>query len=138
MDTKNRNFFSRLRRRVLQNLRWLAPGLGVKRWLGLVLAGITLLGVGFAILLLEIYRTAPDTWWLPMLSYASLRILTRPVRVLIFGGLGIGLILGGIWGLNRAVLKPFMRPGHPVVDALTDHRRRERGPRVVVIGGGHG
>ncbi|MFH1634580.1 MAG: gluconeogenesis factor YvcK family protein, partial [Chloroflexota bacterium] len=47
-------------------------------------------------------------------------------------------ILGGIWGLNRAVLKPFMRPGHPVVDALTDHRRRERGPRVVVIGGGHG
>ena len=138
MDTKNKNFFSRLRRRVLQDLRWLAPGLGVKRWLGLVLAGTTLIGVGSAILLLEIYRTTPDTWWLPLLSYASLRILARPVRVLIFGGLGLGLILGGIWGLNRAVLTPFLRSGRPVVDTLTDHRRRERGPRVVVIGGGHG
>ncbi|UCH61523.1 MAG: YvcK family protein [Anaerolineales bacterium] len=48
------------------------------------------------------------------------------------------LILFGILGVNRSLLKPFIRPGHPVVDALTLHRRRERGPRIVVIGGGHG
>lgn len=127
-----------LRLRIFSLLRWLTPGLGVKRWLGLVLAGTTLLGVGFAILVLDVYRNAPDTWWLPALSVLSLRALARPLRALIFGGLGIGLVLGGIWGLNRAILKPFLQPGRPVVDTIAGHRRRARGPRVVVIGGGHG
>lgn len=121
-----------------QVLRWLVPGLGVKRWLGLILFGTTLLGVGFAILVLDVYRTAPDTWWLPLLSYASLRFLARPLRALIFGGLGVALILGGIWGINHSILAPFLKPGRRVVDALAGHRRRERGPRIVVIGGGHG
>ena len=119
-------------------LRWLTPGIGVKRWLVLTLAGTTLIGVGLAILVLDFYRTTTDTWWLPILSAASLRFLARPLRALIFGGIGIGLILTGIWGMNRTLMKPFVRPGKPVVDALTSHRRLERGPRIVTIGGGHG
>jgi uncharacterized cofD-like protein len=129
---------SRIWNRLSNPLRWLIPGLGVKRWILLILLGTTLLGVGSAVLLLEIYRTAPDTWWLPILSIASLRVLSRPLRVLIFGGIGIGLILVGIWGLNRSLLAPFRRTGKPVLDELTDHRRKERGPRIVTIGGGHG
>jgi len=123
---------------VVRSLRWLVPGLGVKLWLLVTLVGTTLIGVGLAIFTLDIYRTTPDTWWLPFLSYASLRFIARPIRVLIFGGIGLALIFIGIWGVNRSVLKPFVRPGKPVVDTLTQHRRRERGPRVVVIGGGHG
>jgi len=123
---------------VRRSLRWLIPGLGVKRWLLLTLFGTTMIGVGLAILILDIYRTAPDTWWLPLLSAASLRFIARPLRALIFGGLGLILIITGILGVNRSILKPFVRPGHAVVDALTLHRRRERGPRIVVIGGGHG
>ena len=119
-------------------VRWLAPGLGVKRWFLVLLAGITLIGVGLAILLLDIYRTMPGTWWLPIATFLSLRFLTRPLRILIFGGLGLGLILFGILGLNRALLVPFLRPGQRLVDQVTDYRRRERGPRVTVIGGGHG
>jgi uncharacterized cofD-like protein len=121
-----------------QWIRWLAPGLGVKRWLGLVLAGITLLGVGLGILLLDIYRNTPETWWLPVLSYASLRFLARPFRVVIFAILGLGLIGLGIWGLNRSILQPFLRPGRQVVDQIAEYRRKDRGPRVVAIGGGHG
>jgi uncharacterized cofD-like protein len=116
----------------------LIPGLGVKRWLGMVLLGTTLTGVGLAFLVLDVYRTAPETWWLPVLSTASLRFLPRLLRAVIFGGIGVGLIAGGIWGLNRVLMAPFMRPGRRVVDALASHRRRERGPRIVAIGGGHG
>ncbi len=123
---------------VRRSIRWLYPGLGVKRWLLLLLAGITLVGVGLAIFLLDVYRTAPDTWWLPLLSVASLRFLERPLRVLIFGGLGVAMIVIGLWGLNRSILKPFLHPGRHVVDQLAQYRRRERGPRVVAIGGGHG
>ncbi|MCJ7702077.1 MAG: YvcK family protein, partial [Anaerolineales bacterium] len=121
-----------------RSLRWFTPGLGVKRWLGVILLGTTLLGIGVGIYVLEVYRGAPDTWWLPILSIASLRELERPIRVLIFGGLGLALVFGGVWGLNKALITPFIRPGQPIVESLSTHRRRERGPRVVVIGGGHG
>jgi len=129
--------------RFKQNLRdlgrWLAPGLGIKRWFFFILAGITLFGVGLAIFLLDLYRTeSTDQTLLTILSYVSLRFLPRVLRVLIFGGLGVGLVAYGIWGLNRSLLRPFIRPGHAVVDELANYRRRDRGPRIVTIGGGHG
>lgn len=138
MTTNKNNGLNRIWGRLTKPLRWLKPGLGVKRWIVVILLGTTLLGVGLGVLLLEIYRTAPNTWWLPILSIASLRALSRPVRVLIFGGIGIGLVLLGIWGINRSLLAPFRHSGKPVLDELTDHRRKERGPRIVTIGGGHG
>jgi len=120
-------------------LRWFVPGLGVKRWLLLALAGMTLLGVGLAIFLLDLYRTdTTNQTYLTLLSYASLRFLPRWVRIVIFGGLGLGMTVLGIWELNRALMRPYMRPGFHVVDQLTDYRRRERGPRIVALGGGHG
>ena len=119
--------------------RWFVPGLGVKRWFLFVLAGITLLAVGFAILLLEIYRTdSTNEIFLTILSYASLRFLPRVVRVLLFGGIGLWLVGYGIVRLNRSLLRPYLRSGRILLDDLTDYRRRERGPRIVAIGGGHG
>jgi len=130
--------FKRFWGTISKSLRWLIPGLGVKRWLLVTLMGTTLIGVGLAILILDFYRTAPDTWWLPLISAASLRFIARPLRVVIFGGFGLLLILAGIWGVNRSILMPFGMLSKPVVDVLSQHRRRERGPRIVVIGGGHG
>mgnify|MGYP000240563593 CR=1 FL=1 len=88
--------------------------------------------------LLDIYRSAPETWWLPIISVASLRFLARPLRVLIFGGLGVGLVAIGIWGMYRAIISPYIQPGQRVADALLLHRQKDRGPRIVAIGGGHG
>ncbi len=138
MKKNNEIWHRRLIKFVSGSLRWLIPGLGVKRWLGLVLLGTTLIGVGLAVLILDFYRNAPETWWLPLLSAASLRILARPVRALIFGGIGAGFILYGLWGMNRALMEPYMKTGRRVVDTLASYRRRERGPRIVVLGGGHG
>jgi uncharacterized cofD-like protein len=119
--------------------RWLAPGLGIKRWFFFVLAGITFLGLGLAILLLNLYRTDfTNPAVLTVLDYASLRFLAPVLRVVIFGGIGVGLVAYGIYRLNRSLLRPFIRPGRPVVDELANYRRRERGPRIVTIGGGHG
>jgi len=117
---------------------WLTPGLGVKRWLVMILIGTTLLGVGLGILLLDVYRNAPETWWLPLISVASLRFLPRLFRTTIFGAMGLGLVSFGIWRLNQSIISPFVRPGHRVADTLRIHRQRDRGPRIVAIGGGHG
>jgi len=141
MNANNNTRSSRFWRRVSQSARWLAPGLGVKRWLFFILVGTTLLGIGFGVFILEIYRSTPsdaNIWWLSFLSTISLRALARPLRVAIFAGIGLGFLIGGIFGLNRVLLSPFVRPGRTVVDTLAGHRRRERGPRIVVIGGGHG
>lgn len=129
--------------RFIQNLRglarWFIPGLGVKRWFLLVLFGITALGVGLAIFLLDIYRTeSTNPILLTFLSYASLSFLPRLLRVFIFAGLGVVLVTYGILRLNRSLLRPFIRPGHAVVDELTSFRLRERGPSIAAIGGGHG
>jgi uncharacterized cofD-like protein len=129
--------------RFIQNLRelarWSVPGLGVKRWFTLVLLGITLLGVGLALLLLEIYRTqSTNNIVLTILYYVSLSFLPRVFRVLLFAGLGGGLVAYGILRLNRSLLRPFIRPGRTVVDELSSFRLLERGPRIVAIGGGHG
>jgi uncharacterized cofD-like protein len=138
MEKRKNNKLSRLWKSIANALRWLRPGLGVKRWMALILAGTTFLGVGFAILVLDVYRTAPDTWWLPLLSLVSLRALPRLLRAIIFGGLGTFMLVGGILSLNRALLSPFRRHGRPVVATIETHRRRQSGPRVVAIGGGHG
>lgn len=130
---------SRFIQSTLLKLRWLVPGIGVKRWVLVILAGTTALGVGLAVYLLDIYRTAPDGWWLPVIKIVALQFITnRILRALIFGGLGLALIVVGIMGLNRALLRPFMRPGKDVIDTVAEYRRKEKGPRIVVIGGGTG
>lgn len=118
--------------------RWLSPGLGVKRWLGLILIGITLIALGFAVLILDIYRNAPETWWVPVLAFLSLRFLSRPLRAVIFGGLGLFMLLWGIFGLNRTLMQPFVKPGKDIFTEVSSYRKRERGPRIVVLGGGTG
>ena len=133
-----RSLIARMWRETLNILRWFVPGLGVKRWFLLILAGVTLLGLGLAILLLNVYRTATLPAVQTILSMISLEALPRPGRVLIFGGLGVGLIAWGIAGLNRSLLTPFIRPGTRLVDQISDYRRLERGRRIVAIGGGHG
>ena len=138
MQEPKKGFFSRAWDHFRRELQWFRPGLGYKRWLILVFLGTTLLSVGLALVLLDVYRNAPDTWWLPVISTLSLRFLDRPIRVIIFGGIGVVLVMVGIWGSNRSLLRPFVPPGKPLIEALETYRRRDRGPRVVVIGGGHG
>lgn len=136
MDFK---FFKRAWVVFLDMPRWLRPGLGVKRWLAVVLCGITLIGLGIAVVIIDIYRTdSSEPVILTVLSYASLRFLPRVLRAAIFGGLGVLFISYGMYKLNRSILRPFLRPGSDVVNTLADFQKRNRGPRVAAIGGGHG
>ena len=138
MQERKQNLFSRTWEGLRRESQWFRPGLGYKRWLLVVLFGIALLGLGLALIILDVYHNAPETWWLPALGWMSLRFLHRPIRVIIFGGVGIIMVLIGIWGTNRSLLQPFLPPGKPLIEALDSYKRRDRGPRIVVLGGGHG
>ena len=134
-----KSFIKRSRFNLKEIMRWFRPGLGIKRWFLVVLFGITLVAVGMGVFLLDLYHNeSANPFLIVFLRYTSLLFLPRTLRALIFGIIGVGIIVFGIWELNRSLLSPFLHPGQTVVDQLTDFRRRERGPRVVTIGGGHG
>jgi uncharacterized cofD-like protein len=116
-------------------LRWFQPGLGVKRWLLLMVLGTALIGLGLAVFLLDVYRSYPESSWL---QFLSLSVLPRWLRAVIFGGSGILILLFSAMRLNRSLLAPYLQPGKSVVETVAEHRRLGRGPRIVAIGGGTG
>lgn len=122
----------------LRFFRWFSPGIGIKRWVLLIILGCTLIGLGFAVVVLDLYRNTPDSWYLPVVAFLSLRFLSRPIRALIFGFLGILMITIGIWGINRTLLRPFLRPGKHLVDTVSHFQKLDKGKKIVVIGGGTG
>ncbi len=125
-----------MRRKYGSSLKWLLPGMGVKRWLLLLFGGITILSLGVGYILVEIYRT----WTFPAIFYyLTLQFIPRPGRALLFGGAGIAAVVIAVVQLNRSLLSAFISPGEShLVDIIYRHRQRSQGPKVVAIGGGTG
>src|SRR5947209_9553225 len=118
-------------------LRWLTPGLQIKRWLILLMASELVLVLGVAYALKEIYQTAhlPSSFY-----YITLQFLPYWARAIVFGIFGVGLLVVSYLKLTQSVLGPFL-PGTSttsVVDVIHAFRLRGRGPRIVAIGGGTG
>ena len=121
-------------------LKWLIPGMRVKRWLGLLLAGVTLLALGLALVVVEIYRNYP----LPAAIQSTATLVTlqhvpRLVRAAVVGGAGLLLVAAGLVGFNRSLLGAVGTQSAQELVALVDRRRRLGvGPKIVAIGGGTG
>ncbi|GAB4421368.1 MAG: YvcK family protein [Anaerolineae bacterium] len=117
-------------------LKWLTPGLRVKRWLVLLFFGITVLAVGLAQVIVTLYRTEALPEGLYLLT---LRPLPVWARVLVAAVIGLGAVSTAIYQLNRSILAPFADRRHAsLIDAMVAHSRRQRGLKVVAIGGGTG
>ena len=115
--------------------RWLYPGMHLKRWLLLLFAGITILALGTAILLIDFYRRLPEDSFIFVVSGAG---LDRPIRAGIVVAAGVLLAAIGVWGLMRSIVSPFVARGGSVLEVLYTKRYLARGPRIVAIGGGTG
>jgi uncharacterized cofD-like protein len=117
--------------------RWLYPGMHLKRWLLLAFVGITILGLGAAIFLVDLYRrVGADN--IPIVFWLTGAGIERPIRAVIVGIIGLLLTGVGVWGLMRSVVSPFVARGDSVLEVLYTKRYLARGPRIVAIGGGTG
>ncbi|MGC9397938.1 MAG: gluconeogenesis factor YvcK family protein [Anaerolineae bacterium] len=115
------------------HLRWIQPGLHIKRWLLLLMLGVGLFSVGLATL----FRLFPPLFG--HLNFLRLDFLAPEVRAGLFCLLGLGGLGVALWRLNHALLEPFLEKAETTYpEVLYRYRLRERGPRVVVLGGGHG
>ena len=118
-------------------LRWLTPGLEIKRWLLLLMASELVLVLGAAYALKEIYQTAklPQQFY-----YITLQFWPYWARATVFGILGVGLLAFSYLKLTQSVLGPLV-PGTnkgSIVEVIHAFRLRGRGPRIVAVGGGTG
>jgi uncharacterized cofD-like protein len=132
--------------------RWLLPGLGLKRWLAVIAAGMWLVGLGATLSSGGALSEYLNQWliqqgkqhgWPVALSadssgWSPLWLWGLGAAVVLFG---IGLVAWGVLRLTRAVVHTLLPEGHRQgVSAETFYQRRNlrRGPRVVAIGGGTG
>ena len=121
--------------------RWLAPGIGIKRWLVVVFGGLLLLAMAFAHFIRQVGRDLePGGLVGTLIDLLTLQFLPFVLRGVIAGSVGVGLVAYGAYRTIRALMDPFQREGsnQPLVELIYQKRFLARGPRVVAIGGGTG
>ena len=119
-------------------VRWLQPGLVVKRWVLTSGLGLLMALVGGAVWadLKPIYWILETlSWLLGTLTTVLPREFTGPILLLV----GVALLL---WGQSRSFgsIQQALAPDKDTVliDALQAQSRLNRGPNIVAIGGGTG
>ena len=132
-------------KRLLSWLKWLYPGMRVKRWMTVTLAGLILViaGLGLAVNVTFInYLQMLDDLLVWIFTKTGLNI-SDPKVYLPLGAtlitLGLLLIFVSYFQFNRSVLAavaPEARAG--LADRIFQRRSLAQGHRIVVIGGGTG
>jgi uncharacterized cofD-like protein len=120
--------------------RWLQPGIGVKRWLGLVFVGLLLLALGTAHVIRQVTPTLqPGTLAEAVVNLVTLGFLPFALRGLLAGVAGAVLVAIGSWRVILAITGPLRADeDQPLVEVIYQKRFLARGPKVVAIGGGTG
>ena len=121
--------------------RWLTPGIGIKRWLLVVFAGLLLLAVAFAHFLRQITRDlAPAGLAEWLLDVLTLQFLPFALRGFVAASVGIVLVAIGAYKALHVLTDPLRSPDpdQPLVELIYQKRFLARGPRIVAIGGGTG
>ena len=111
-------------------LKWLTIGIGIKRWLVLLISGVFIVAIGVGYTIFKLNSELSFSVELQQISW--LEILAAIV---------IGLIVATIalYKLLHNLLAPYRlhQQGH-IVDVVYTHSKRQKGLKVVAIGGGTG
>lgn len=105
--------------------RWLAPGIGIKRWLVVIFAGLLLLALAFAHFLRQVTRDLePGGLAGSLIDALTLQFLPFALRGLIAGTIGIGLVTLGAYRGIRALMDPLHKGGadQPLVELIYQKR----------------
>lgn len=101
--------------------KWLSPGIGIKRWIGLSAFGVILVVIGSG-------RLQTEEYWI-------IHILDAIVLIS-----GIIILILGIKRMMRSFIGAFMPSSKDteLVDMLYQRKQLSRGPKIVTVGGGTG
>lgn len=107
--------------------KWFAVGLGLKRWLIILLIGIVLIAASLALAIIELRGldqfSAGASWF----------------AIIISALIGFGLIFVALSRMSVSLLAPYrLNQQEHLVDVMYAHTRRNKGSKLVAIGGGTG
>jgi uncharacterized cofD-like protein len=101
--------------------KWLYPGIGIKRWIGLSAFGVILLVIASS-------RLRTEEFWIVQVLYLNVLVC------------GIIILILGIKRLLSSYIAAFMptSKADDAVDILYQRKQLSRGPKVITVGGGTG
>jgi phosphomannomutase/phosphoglucomutase len=113
----------------------LMPGMRIKRWLVLLLLGITFLALSAAYIQVQIYQTTrvPEFF-----RYLTLQFIPRPLRALLFGALGLATIAISFVKLGERLFRPLMSAEENILDAVYRHYAPVKQSKIVIFAGTSG
>ena len=104
----------------MRRLKWLYPGMKIKRWIITCSIGVVLVGIGSVVWIMEKFH---GSRWLG-------------ISVLVLGSL---VLVYGIKRMVKSFIKVFLpKREKELVDIMYHHSKLEKGPKIVSIGGGTG
>src|SRR5919204_224094 len=106
-------------------LKLLRPGLYVKRWFLVLLAGMVVVSLGFGYALTEAYRSAVVPDWVGVATLQFLPLLVRAALFLVVGG---ALCVLGFMGLYRSLADVLPSSNHQsLLERIYEYRVRQGG-----------
>jgi uncharacterized cofD-like protein len=124
------------------SLKWLYPGLRLKRWIALGFCGLMLFLVGMGVII-EVHAADSDPLAVRLAkgvirhAHVGLRPGALGVLITVVGGCLCLLALGKLISSLTSALDPDIAPGG-LLDVIYSQRKLAQGRRIVVIGGGTG
>jgi uncharacterized cofD-like protein len=116
-----KRFKDALMPRLTAVFKWLHPGMGIKRWIGLSSFGVILIVIGSN-------RLRTEEYW--VVQILNLVVLLSGIIILILG----------IRHMMRSLIAAFIPSAKAgdLIDILYQRRQLGRGPKIVAVGGGTG
>ena len=121
--------------------RWLSPGLNIKRWLALFSVGVGLLIIGISLMFnyqwLAVLEDIVLAFSYDLTGFYNYNVLIAVGFVLL--SIGAILMLIGTSKVIKTIIRAVLpNPDSKVSDIIFQNIRLDKGPKIVVIGGGTG
>lgn len=122
-------------------LKWLYPGMGVKRWVLVGLFGVFLLSAGVALLAGVEVLGIVERWMIRQVIALTGRFTVGILDITAVATVVVGIILViiGFRQTTRSILSVLAPEAVPrLAEIVYEKRHKKKGPRIVAIGGGTG
>lgn len=126
---------------MLHLLKWLYPGMKLKRWLLLFAVGVILISLGLGLVFNYKYldRIEEEIFRLVYLSTGNYDYTITMLSGILIVAVGLSMMMLATRQIIRSIIVVLLpETSDRLIDLIYERRKLGRGPAVTVIGGGHG
>ncbi|MBQ7528571.1 hypothetical protein IJT10_01520, partial [bacterium] len=127
-----------MKKSVHRLIKWLLPGMGIKRWLLVVTLGLLICSGGLSLLATNKIFLSAEIYLQKFFShYLNLKLSSEIIDVMACLG-GLLITLGASFRLFSLLFYNKQNSDKSIIDQIYEKRKLEQGLKIVAIGGGTG